>query len=88
MNLTPCSGSFDSLSGHKKPFYQSRPDRFLAWSVLVIAVLTVFLPYIPLGKIFGFLPLPPVVLTIMVIITVIYVALSEIIKRRFYKRTA
>lgn len=69
-----------------KPFYRSRPSRFLLISTLLVAVLTVALPYLPVGRLFSLVPLPPLVMLSICMITLLYILFSEASKRRFYHR--
>lgn len=70
----------------RKPFYKSHPGRFLLWSVIIVTVLTLFLPYLPLRGLFGFQPLSPEVLAVIIFITATYIVLSELTKRSLYSR--
>ncbi|MDH0213113.1 magnesium-translocating P-type ATPase [Stutzerimonas stutzeri] len=69
-----------------KPFYRSRPGRFLLVSSLLIALLTVLLPYTPVGGWFALQPLPATVLGAVLLITLLYAACSEWTKQRFFAR--
>lgn len=69
-----------------KPFWRSRPGRFVLGSALAVAGLALALPYLPGADRFGFVPLPPGVLVLIVGITAAYAAVSEMIKRRFFGR--
>lgn len=69
-----------------KPFYRSRPGRFLLASSLLIALLTVLLPYTPVGGWFALQPLPATVLIAVLLITLLYAACSEWAKQRFFAR--
>ncbi|MEY4168385.1 MAG: Magnesium-transporting ATPase, P-type 1, partial [Acidobacteriota bacterium] len=71
----------------RRPLGQSRPGRYLWLSTLLVAVLTILLPYLPgAGRLFNFVPLSwPVMLT-LVVITLLYVVASEMAKRYFYRR--
>ena len=69
-----------------KPFYQSRPGRFLMWSTAAVVVLTLALPYLPIAGVFDFVPLPIPVLAAILVITVLYVLVSELTKRVFFRR--
>ncbi len=42
----------------RRPFYQSKPGRFLVGATLVIVALTLILPFTPLGRLFGFSAVP------------------------------
>ena len=69
-------------------FYRSRPGRLLLISTLLVAGTTVFLPYTPLGALFGFVPLPPQFVLLLVGITGGYLVASEMIKAWFFRRFA
>jgi Mg2+-importing ATPase len=70
----------------QRPFFRSKPGRYLALSALAVAVITLILPYSPLNGILGFTPLPLSLLLVLLGITVAYVTASELAKRVFYKR--
>ena len=42
----------------RKPFFRSKPGKYLLLATLLIVGLTLILPFGPLGKVFGFIPLP------------------------------
>lgn len=67
-----------------KPLYRSRPGRLLLTSTLAVMLLTVLLPYTPAGSWFDLVPLPPALLAMIGLITLLYAAASEAVKRRFY----
>jgi P-type Mg2+ transporter len=68
-----------------RPFYRSKPGRLLWISTLVMAVVTLLIPYLPGVTIFDFEPLPPALLAILLGITALYVAASELAKRLIYR---
>lgn len=68
------------------PFYRSKPAKFLTLNILVIVALTIVLPYIFIGKFFGFVPLPPNFLLILGLFIIVYLALIELVKIVFYRR--
>ncbi|CAG1022544.1 partial Magnesium-transporting ATPase, P-type 1, partial [Methylococcales bacterium] len=68
-----------------KPFYKSRPGYFLLYTILVVMIITVLLPFLPVGTPFGFFALPVKVMMVLVGITVLYVVVSEMFKRMFYR---
>ena len=70
----------------QRPFFRSRPGRYLALSALAVAVVTLLLPYSPLSGLLGFAPLPLSLLVVLVGITAAYITASEVAKRIFYKR--
>jgi Mg2+-importing ATPase len=68
-----------------KPFYRSRPGRLLLWSSLAMMALALLLPYLPGAGLFEFQPLPPLVLLAILAISLLYVLVSELLKRRLYR---
>jgi Mg2+-importing ATPase len=43
-------------------------------------------PYTPLATLFGFVPLPPLFVLLLLGITADYLVASELVKRRFFRR--
>ncbi len=70
----------------RKPFFKSRPGCYLLMSTLLIVGLTLIFPFTPLGKVFGFSPLPISFLLFMGMIVVLYIISAEIVKKVFYTR--
>ena len=70
----------------RRPFYKSRPGRWLLISTFVVAVVAVVLPYLPLGDLTGFSPLPLEVMALILAISLLYVVATEAAKRLFYRR--
>ena len=70
----------------RKPFFKSRPGKFLQISTFSIVFLTLILPYTPLAGIFGFTPLPIPFLFFIGLIIIVYIFTAEIVKKAFYKR--
>ncbi len=69
----------------RQPFFRSIPSRGLLIATLLIAFITIVLPFSPLNQALGFSPLPlPMMLTLLGI-TIIYVIISELAKKYFYK---
>ncbi|MFI7416507.1 magnesium-translocating P-type ATPase [Nonomuraea sp. NPDC049684] len=64
-----------------RPFYRSRPSRPLLLTSVAVAVLTVALPYTPVGGVLGLAPLTWPVLGALAALTVLYVAANEGAKR-------
>jgi Mg2+-importing ATPase len=69
----------------RRPFMSSRPGRFLLLSTLALLPLTLAIPYVPGSAALGFVPLPPAIIGSLVLITAVYVALAELLKKRFYR---
>ena len=71
----------------RRPFYQSRPARLLLMSTLAVLMVALALPYLPFSAVFGFVPLPWPLMLGMVVLTLAYVGVVELIKKRFYAQT-
>lgn len=68
------------------PFLKSKPGKALLTATLLVALVTILFPYTPLGRLFGFAPIPlPYILTLLLIV-VLYTVSAEVAKRFFYKR--
>jgi Mg2+-importing ATPase len=70
----------------RRPFYRSRPGRWLWLSTLLVGVVTLVLPFTPLGGILGFAPLPVFFLAVLAGIIVLYALAAEGAKQAFYRR--
>lgn len=70
----------------RKPFFKSKPGKYLLITTLAIAFITLILPITPIGKIFGFTPLPITTYLLLLLIVVIYIVAAEITKTFFYKK--
>ncbi|AKB51893.1 Mg(2+) transport ATPase, P-type [Methanosarcina barkeri str. Wiesmoor] len=70
----------------RKPFFESRPGKYLLIATVLIVVMTLVFPLTPFAALFGFKPLPlQVILTLGAIIG-LYIIAAEAIKRIFYKK--
>ncbi len=69
----------------RKRFYRSRPGTALLAATLLIVALALVLPYTPLARAFGFVPLPGVFLWVLGGIMVFYVGVAEAAKTFFYR---
>ena len=72
----------------QRPFFRSRPGRLLLATTLLVAGGTILLPYTPLGALFGFVPLPPGFVLLLLGITAAYLLASELVKGWFFRRFA
>jgi Mg2+-importing ATPase len=70
----------------RKPFFRSRPGKYLLIATLSIAVITLIFPFTPLGNIFGFSPLSFSTYLLLLMIVLVYILAAEITKRIFYKK--
>jgi Mg2+-importing ATPase len=71
----------------RRPFFRSNVGRYLMLATLMVAFITVSVPYTPLGTLLGFISLPPVYLFVLGLIVVLYVGAMEFAKRAFYHKT-
>jgi Mg2+-importing ATPase len=69
----------------RKPFYRSKPGRYLLIATLSTVAATLVLPYTPLAGVFGFTPVPPIFLLALALILVFYIAVAEVAKVFFYR---
>ena len=70
----------------RRAFFRSKPGKYLLIVTLLVVVVTILLPFIPLGELLGFQPLPMMILLVIGVIVALYVIGAEITKRFFYKR--
>ena len=67
-------------------FFRSRPGKLLLASTLAIIAITLILPYLPFNFLLGFIPLPLPLMLTMLVLTVLYIVVTEIAKKYFYSR--
>jgi len=70
----------------RRPFYQSRPGKYLLTATLIVAGVTLILPFSPLGGLFRFRPLPAPFFVALGAIMFLYIIAAEIAKGVFYKK--
>jgi Mg2+-importing ATPase len=68
----------------RRPFYRSRPGTLLLVSTWVLVAVSFAIPYLPFVGVFGFVALPASLLVAVAVITALYVAATEVVKRWFY----
>ena len=68
------------------PLLKSRPSWPLWLTTLLVVMATVALPYSALGRLFGFVALPPLFLLCLAVILVLYILSAEMAKRWFYRK--
>jgi Mg2+-importing ATPase len=69
----------------RRAFFRSKPHRFLVTMALGSIALAVILPFLPIGRWFGFVAPPPLFFAYLIGATAAYLALVEIIKGFFYR---
>lgn len=72
------------LRTHRVPFFRSRPSWQLASATLLAAAVGAALPFTPLSKLLGFVPVPWPVLGVIVGILAVYAFAVEITKTLFF----
>lgn len=70
----------------KTPFYKSKPSKWLTIASLCIVAVGIALPFSPLAKPLGFVPLPPLYFVFFIIIVVAYLFFVDIVKRAFLQK--
>ena len=70
----------------RNPFYTSRPARPLLLATLLTVIVTLILPFTPLGRSFGFGRLPISFFLLLGEILLLYIVTAETVKKVFYKR--
>ena len=69
----------------RKPFFKSRPGKYLLAATLLVVLVTMALPYTPLAPLFGFRPLSLEFLGMIGLIMVLYITTAEVAKKVFYR---
>ena len=69
----------------RRPFFRSKPSPALLYTTLLAVAAVLVLPYLPLGRIFGLVPLTPLFLAALAVIMLFYVVVTEIAKWFFYR---
>lgn len=72
----------------RRPFYKSRPSLALLLGTFAVVAVAFVLPVTPLGRVFGFQPLPAAFVPLIAGIVLLYFAAAEWAKRIFYRRLA
>ena len=68
----------------RMPFWRSGPGQVLFWLSLATALIAVALPYLPVAGWFGFVPISGPLLAGLLLISLLYLAASELVKSRFF----
>ena len=71
-----------------RPFYKSKISRPLLIAMILVSIITVALPYSPLSALLGLKPLTWSLMILLGVITLLYVAASEVAKRIFLRKIA
>jgi Mg2+-importing ATPase len=69
----------------RRQFFRSRPHKFLIAMALGAVVVAIVLPFVPIGRWFGFVEPPPLFFVYLMGTTAAYLAVVEITKSFFYR---
>jgi Mg2+-importing ATPase len=69
----------------RRPFFKSPIGRALLFGSIGVALGSLALPYVGLGRSFGLVPVSGPILVALAVITAAYVAASEVVKRMFFR---
>ena len=72
----------------RKPFWKSKPSKYLVISSIAIVAFALLVPFTPLGPLFSFVAPPLLFYVALAILLGAYLALTELVKNWFYKRNA
>jgi len=70
----------------RRPFFRSRPGKYLLTSSLLVAAAAVLIPYLPFSAVLGFTQLPVSIVLALLVITCLYIVATEAAKKLFYRR--
>jgi len=70
----------------RRPFFKSRPGKFVLVSTVAVALVGMAVPFLPLADRLGFVPLPGSIVAALLAITLLYALAVELNKARFYRR--
>lgn len=68
----------------RRPFFMSRPSKWLALMAVMVSIVAFVIPYTPVGIPLQLIPLPPALLGLIGLIVLGYIAVTEIAKRFFW----
>jgi Mg2+-importing ATPase len=69
----------------RRPFWKSRPGKWLTIATLASVVIVLLMPYSPIAGPLGLEPLAPIFLAALAGVTVFYVIVAETAKYYFYR---
>ncbi|MDD4874548.1 MAG: magnesium-translocating P-type ATPase [Dehalococcoidales bacterium] len=70
----------------KIPFIESKPSQFLMFTSIYIVTIGIILPFLPIGKYFGFVQPPPLYFLVLFVIVAVYLFAVQFVKSWFIKR--
>ncbi len=69
----------------RRPFYKSRPGKWLTLATIASVVLVLLIPYSPAAEVLGLEAPSPVFLGLLGLVTIFYVFVAELAKHFFYR---
>ncbi len=72
----------------RRPFWKSKPSKYLVISSIAIISFAMLVPFTPLGEIFGFVAPPLLFYAVLALLLGAYLLVAELVKGWFYKRHA
>jgi len=69
----------------RRPFFTSKPGRYLILATFAVVAATLLLPYAPIAAPLGLAPMPPSFLILLAGILAGYVLTTELVKQHFYQ---
>jgi Mg2+-importing ATPase len=70
----------------RRPFFRSRPSRYLMAATLVVCAAALLIPNTPLAELFQFAELPASFVVAVIVIVLAFVLCAEAVKGSFYQR--
>ncbi|NUS57520.1 MAG: magnesium-translocating P-type ATPase, partial [Streptomycetaceae bacterium] len=74
-----------AIRTRRTPFFRSRPGLLLSASALIVVAVGVLLPWLPIGGLLGFQPLPTGYLAALTGMVLLYLVVVEVTKFFFYR---
>lgn len=75
-----------SIRTRRFPLFKSRPGKWLIISTIIITIITVLIPFTPIGSIFGFTRPPLLYFFILIAMVATYIMIVDVVKYWFFKR--
>ncbi|OHW63419.1 magnesium-transporting ATPase, P-type 1 [Andreesenia angusta] len=69
----------------QKPFFKSKPAPSLLYASIIVGAISIALPYTPIGGLLSLSPISPTILASLIVIAFLYILVTEIAKRYFYR---
>ena len=70
----------------QRPFFRSGPASILTYTAIVVAIITILIPYLPINALLNIEPIPLALLLSLLGIAILYTIVIEFAKYIFYKQ--